>query len=238
MKSNKQGKMTYTKYPEWPKLVSEILQILSDDTPLRGVLSQGRTRIEKGALILHPHPLYGGDMNNPVVIALEHVLLDAGYTTLRFDFRGTSRSPQGYSGINSAVIDTSNAMKLLWSRGVRECGVAGYSFGGSTAIRYATEHLPLFLITLSATFGLIAEENFDTTRLKRITCPTLMFHGLADRMVPHADIETLSNLIGSQELETVSIEDEGHFYQRSIEIVKKRTCRFLEEINAWDRAWA
>ncbi|MFW9893031.1 MAG: alpha/beta hydrolase [Candidatus Thorarchaeota archaeon] len=215
--------------------MSEILEFLSGDTPLRGVLSQGQTRLDKGALILHPHPLYGGDMHNPVVTALEHVLLDAGYTTLRFDFRGTSTSPQGYSGIDSAIIDASNAMKLLLSRGVRECGVAGYSFGGSTAIRYAIGHLPLFLITLSASFGLIAEGNFDTTQLTRITCPTLMFHGLADRMVPHADIETLSKFIGSQELETVSIEEEGHFYNRSIEIVKNRTRRFLGKINTIDR---
>ncbi|MFW9870280.1 MAG: alpha/beta hydrolase [Candidatus Thorarchaeota archaeon] len=216
-------------------MVSEILEFLSGDTPLRGVLSQGQTRLDKGALILHPHPLYGGDMHNPVVTALEHVLLDAGYTTLRFDFRGTSTSPQGYSGIDSAIIDASNAMKLLLSRGVRECGVAGYSFGGSTAIRSAIGPLPLFLITLSASFGLIAEGNFDTTQLTRITCPTLMFHGLADRMVPHADIETLSKFIGSQELETVSIEEEGHFYNRSIEIVKNRTRRFLGKINTIDR---
>ncbi len=212
-------------------LASEVVEFLSETTPLRGVLSQVQEHNEKGALILHPHTLYGGDMHNPVVMAMEHVLLDAGYTTLRFDFRGTSRSPSDYSGIEGGIEDVSNAVNLLLNRGIREFGIAGYSFGGSTAIRYAAEYLPLFLITLSASFGLVTEGTFDTKLLSRIACPTLMFHGLADRMVPHSDIETISKLIGSEKLETVSIEGEGHFYQRSLEHVSEKVTKFLTKIN-------
>lgn len=171
-------------------------------------------------------------MNNPVVLALESVLLKVGYTTLRFDFRGASSSPQGYTGVAGAVIDASNAAKLFLSRDIREYGIAGYSFGGSTALRYATVGSPLFLITLSASFGLVSEGSFDTTQLSKVKCPTLMIHGQSDRMVPPADIETLSNLTRSEDIETVFIEGEGHFYQKSLERVMEKVSNFLVKFTA------
>lgn len=211
---------------------SEIVEFSSEVFTLKGVLTQGKPSLGKGALILHPHPLDGGDMGNPVVLALENELLKAGYTTLRFDFRGTSSSSQGYSGVTGAVVDVSNAVNLLLSRDIHEYGIAGYSFGGSTALRYATENPPLFLITLSASFGLVSEGVFDSAQLSKIICPTLMFHGQSDRMVPPADIETMSKLIGSEEIETVFIEGEGHFYQRSLERVMDKVRTFLVKFTA------
>ena len=210
----------------------EIVEFSSEVFTLKGVLTRGKSSIGKGALILHPHPLYGGNMDNPVVLALENELLKVGYTTLRFDFRGTSSSSQGYSGVPGAVVDVSNAVNLLLSRDIHEYGIVGYSFGGSTALRYATENPPLFLITLSASFELVSEGVFDTTQLSKVICPTLMFHGQSDRMVPPVDIETMSKLIGSNEIETVSIEGEGHFYQISLERVMDKVSTFLAKFTS------
>ena len=44
------------------------------------------------ALILHPHPQYGGTMNNPVTYNLHYAFRDLGFTVLRFNFRGVGRS--------------------------------------------------------------------------------------------------------------------------------------------------
>lgn len=211
-------------------MVSENVTFSSEGVILSGVLSHKPSHNEFGALVLHPHPLYGGDMSNSVVMAMEQVLLEVGFTTLRFDFRGASSTPQGYSGVAGAVIDASNAADVLLSRGIRVIGLTGYSFGGSTALRYATEHLPLFLITLSASQGLVTEGAFDMTQLSKVTCPTLMFHGQADRMVPCTDIETLSKQLGSKEIETVLIDREGHFYQVSLTQVMTKIKGFLRKI--------
>ncbi len=45
-----------------------------------------------GFVVCHPHPLYGGDMDNPVVIRAAEVARAAGYATLRFNFRGAGGS--------------------------------------------------------------------------------------------------------------------------------------------------
>ncbi|MHA2236234.1 MAG: alpha/beta hydrolase [Candidatus Thorarchaeota archaeon] len=134
--------------------MSEKIVFVSDTFQLDGILSQGVSSNGKGALILHPHPLYGGDMYNPVVTSLEKTLLEVGYTTLRFNFRGTSFSPEGYSGVDGSVVDSRNALEIFKSRGLEQFGFVGYSYGGSSALRLATLEPSLFLITLSSSRGL------------------------------------------------------------------------------------
>ena len=203
----------------------ERIAFQSDSYHLDGIISNGESPQERGALILHPHPLYGGDMYNPVVTGLERVFLEAGYTTLRFNFRGASTA--GYAGVEGAVIDASNALEILRSRGINQFALAGYSFGGSTALRLASETSPLLLITLSASQALVEEGGFELARLAEVTCPTLMFHGSSDMMVPHQDLNSLASRIGSDNVETTFLEGEGHFYHRSLREVLDRIRNFL-----------
>ena len=209
-------------------LGTEQIRFQSDSFQLEGVISIGESSNGKGALILHPHPLYGGDMYNPVVTSLERVLLEVGYTTLRFNFRGAST---GYAGVAGAVADATSALEIFPSRGIGEFGIAGYSFGGSTALRLASRISPLFLITLSASSGLVKEGHFDLRRLAGVKCPTMMFHGGSDRMVPSEDLDSLSSRIGAKVVETAFLEGEGHFYQRSLMDVMKRVRNFLERVS-------
>jgi alpha/beta superfamily hydrolase len=51
-----------------------------------------------GVVVCHPHPQYGGDMNNNVVMALCRSLTDRGMAALRFNFRGAGRSSGSYDG--------------------------------------------------------------------------------------------------------------------------------------------
>jgi len=57
----------------------------------------GREAPDKGVVITHPHPLYGGDMDNPVVKAIAKAFQQKGYTTLRFNFRGVGGSQGSYA---------------------------------------------------------------------------------------------------------------------------------------------
>lgn len=213
-------------------LKSESVEFSSDGYMIHGVLTQSESATKTGVVILHPHPLFGGDMENHVVSALERVFLEEKITTLRFDFRGASTSPQGYSGVSGAVTDALNAIEFLKSRtAVSDVGIVGYSFGASTAIRLALLKLPPFLISLSASRDLISEDGFDIGQLYNIDCPVLLFHGQSDRMIPSDDITFLTETIGLELEDSVLIEGEGHFYQRTMPLVISTIRAFIRDLS-------
>lgn len=96
---------------------------------LEGVLNENSKR--GGVVICHPHPLYGGDMHNNVVSAIEEGFAAQGYTTLRFNFRGVGGSSGVYGNGDGEIEDLAEAVKFLEEH-IENDGVimlAGYSFG-------------------------------------------------------------------------------------------------------------
>lgn len=89
----------------------------------------GKKRIKRGAIITHPHPEYGGDMDNSVVMALESAYRDHGYATLRFNFRGTGQSRGHYDTFFDLCDDVAAAYGFMVDQGIHEIALAGYSFG-------------------------------------------------------------------------------------------------------------
>ncbi|RLC26432.1 MAG: alpha/beta hydrolase [Deltaproteobacteria bacterium] len=83
----------------------------------------------KGVVVTHPHPLYGGDMYNPVVTAVARAYREAGYTTLRFNFRGVGRSGGAYGDGIGEQADVKTALAYLGELGKTAIDLAGYSFG-------------------------------------------------------------------------------------------------------------
>jgi uncharacterized protein len=85
-----------------------------------------------GAVICHPHPLFGGNMHNNVVRSLRKGLLELGYVCLRFNFRGTGRSWGAHGGGKDEIQDVLAAMDFLSEQpnvDKERLLVAGYSFG-------------------------------------------------------------------------------------------------------------
>ena len=83
------------------------------------------------AIILHPHPLYGGTMNNKVVYNLHYTFHRIGFTCLRFNFRGVGRSQGEYDQGIGELSDAAAALDYLQSLNpnAKNCWVAGFSFG-------------------------------------------------------------------------------------------------------------
>lgn len=80
-------------------------------------------------VITHPHPLMGGDMHNPVVDAIRKAYRDKGYSTLRFNFRGTGRSTGEHGEGYDEIDDVLAARDFLAGQGLARIDLAGYSFG-------------------------------------------------------------------------------------------------------------
>ena len=100
---------------------------MSENLRIEGLFDKGSRNA--GVVITHPHPLYGGDMHNPVVDTLRKAYRRCGYTTLRFDFRGAGRSQGRYDEGRGECRDVGAAVASLIAKGVARVDLAGYSFG-------------------------------------------------------------------------------------------------------------
>lgn len=88
------------------------------------------------ALILHPHPQYGGTMNNKVVYTLFDCFAKLGFSVLRFNFRGVGRSQGEFEDGVGELCDATSALDWLQANNpeARQCWIAGYSFGAWVAM--------------------------------------------------------------------------------------------------------
>jgi alpha/beta superfamily hydrolase len=84
---------------------------------------------DKGVVVTHPHPLYGGEMHNNVVEAVVQAYRGKGYSTLRFNFRGVGASQGEYDNGRGEQEDVAAALNLLHALGKGSIDLAGYSFG-------------------------------------------------------------------------------------------------------------
>lgn len=84
---------------------------------------------QDAVVVTHPHPLYGGEMDNPVVTTLAGVYQRLGYSTLRFNFRGVGMSGGDYGDGIGEQEDVRAAAAYLGELGKTVTDLAGYSFG-------------------------------------------------------------------------------------------------------------
>ncbi len=112
--------------------------------PGEGVTLEGRFLAGSagpGVVITHPHPLFGGSMNNNVVWTAERAYHSRGFATLCFNFRGVNRSTGSYGGGEAEVADVAAALDFLKARSPGPHFLVGYSFGAFVAGRALLEGL-------------------------------------------------------------------------------------------------
>ncbi|MFZ5633891.1 MAG: alpha/beta hydrolase [Bacillota bacterium] len=93
-----------------------------------------------GVVLCHPHPLYGGNMDNNVILAVGRALAGAGIASLRFNFRGVGRSWGSFDNGVGEREDARSALDFLTAHEEihpERIGVMGYSFGGMVALAVA-----------------------------------------------------------------------------------------------------
>jgi alpha/beta superfamily hydrolase len=107
-------------------------------TTLDGVRLAGDLAVHPGAtvaaVVCHPHPLYGGDRQSPVVDAVFRALDAAGVMTVRFDFRGAGDSDGEHGGGADERLDVAAAIELLAMCTDAPVWLVGYSFGAAVAL--------------------------------------------------------------------------------------------------------
>ena len=131
-------------------------------------------------VVCHPHPLYGGTMDNKVVWALARAFQELGAATIRFNFRGVGASPGTH---DSGRGETDDALAVIAHGRQRWPGaalwLAGFSFGGVVAIRAAGSANPARFVAVAP--GINKTDVRDAAPPR---CPWLIVQGDADDVVP------------------------------------------------------
>jgi alpha/beta superfamily hydrolase len=164
----------------------------------------------KAAVICHPHPLKGGSMNNKVVTTLARTWRDAGFSTLRFNFRGVGSSAGEYADGEGEINDLLAAVQWLVAvQGVREITLAGFSFGAwisAAGVQYLPATVVLKQLVLVA--PPVQYPGFDTLQPP---ATTLVIQGEIDDVVePEAVYAWAASRLHPPELRRFP--GAGHFF--------------------------
>ena len=161
-----------------------------------------------GVALCHPHPLYGGDMDNPVVARAAEVCQGAGLATLRFNFRGVGQSGGSHDRGEGEQEDVRGALALLGKAlaPATPLGVIGHSFGAWVGSRVACTHDRVSGMVVIA--PPLAFYHFGFLRECRKTL--LLVAGSRDPYCPRAEFEALT--AGIPRAEARVIEGADHFF--------------------------
>lgn len=162
------------------------------------------------ALICHPHPLFAGTMQNKVVATLQRAARDAGYATLRFNFRGVGQSAGSYAEGRGEIDDALAAARWLAEQhqGL-PLTLMGFSFGSCVAGN-AAERLEEEGAELAQLFMLAPPvERFDVELPER--CPLTVIQPEADEVVTPERVYAWSAEL-SKPHELIRIPECSHFF--------------------------
>jgi alpha/beta superfamily hydrolase len=131
------------------------------------------------ALVCHPHPVFGGTMDNKVVTTLARTFATAGMPALRFNFRGVGASAGAFDqgrGETADAFAVADYGAARWPG--RSLVLAGFSFGAYVAWRFAHERAVARLILVAPPV-----DRFDFTDAAAPSAPCLVIQGDSDEVV-------------------------------------------------------
>lgn len=173
----------------------------------RGVAHDVARGVARGvALIAHPHPLFGGTLDNKVVQTLARAFVELGYETWRPNFRGVGQTEgthdQGRGELEdlAAVLSHVSPQKFV---------LAGFSFGAALQAQLAERVKAQRLVLVGVA----------VTRLPvpKVATGTLVIHGENDDTVP---LSAVLEWARPQELPVVLVPGADHFFHRKLHILR------------------
>jgi len=188
-----------------------IVSFPSGELLLEGVVvtPEGPRRFP-AVIVCHPHPLYGGSMNNNVICGISETLTQASFVSFRFNFRGVGCSEGEFDqGVGEqadvrAAISFVSTLKEVDSQRI---GLAGYSAGAGFALPVSFDDARIkALVAISPPLSMF---NFDF--LRSCPKPKFLISGSRDNFAPTEQfLEFCNSLLDPKECET--IEGADHFW--------------------------
>ena len=185
---------------------------------LEGRYHQSKEEHAPIALILHPHPQYGGTMNHKVVFSLFHVFVNRGFSVLRFNTRGVGRSQGRFDNGMGELSDAAAALDWLQSMNAdaKSCWIAGYSFGAWIGMQLLMRRPEIDCFVSVAP----PANSYDFTVLAPCPASGLIVGAEKDEVVPLVDIKKLVDRLSLQKgitVESHNVKGANHFFHDSLD---------------------
>ena len=181
------------------------------------------------ALFLHPHPQYGGTMNNKVVYSLYHAFAQRGFSCLRFNFRGVGRSQGTFARGEGEMSDAASALDWLQSNNADapQCWIAGFSFGAWIGMQ-----LLMRRPEISGFISVAPPANmYDFSFLAPCPASGLVIQGAEDEIVPLDSVEKLIDKLRQQKGITIDhriVPGANHFFNGAMDTVVDHVGNYID----------
>jgi alpha/beta superfamily hydrolase len=175
-----------------------------------GATESSQDAIRGVALVAHPHPLYGGTLDNKVVQTLAKTFVELGYVSLRPNFRGVGASEGEHDEGRGETEDLLRVAAYAEEAfGKLPLVLAGFSFGASVQTQVARRVTPQRVVLVGVAVGRFPSEN--------VPPDTIVIHGEKDETVPLARVLDWAR---PQELPVVVIPGADHFFHLRLHIIR------------------
>jgi len=182
------------------------------------------------ALVLQPHPQYGGTMNNKIVVDTFHTFMNNNFSVCRVNFRGVGKSDGEFDNGQGELADAAASLDWLERENFNnsQCWVSGFSFGSLIAMQ-----LLMRRPEINRFIAISPQPNvYDFTFLS--PCPTsgLIIYGKKDELVPLEYIKELDKRLKSQkgiDVDFQSINDANHFFTNFEKNLTKNLDKYIKK---------
>ena len=179
------------------------------------------------AVIAHPHPLFAGTMDNKVVQTLARAMVQSGWESIRFNFRGVGASEGMHDAGKGEAQDLVEVVRQVAPQG--PIALAGFSFGAfvtTHAVAALWDEGRIDKVVLVGT----AASRFDPAPLPPTAHErTLVLHGEKDDTVP---LQSVMDWARPQILPVTVVPDGGHFFHGQLPLLKGLVMRHLSAVHA------
>ena len=199
------------------------------DGRLEGRYHQSKKPDAPIAIVLHPHPLHGGNMNNRVVFIMFNNFVERGFSVLRFNFRGVGRSQGAFDNGVGELSDAAYAFDWMqqFNNNSPFCWIGGYSFGALISMQLMMRRPEIEgFVSISPPAG---TEDFSFLA----PCPSsgLIIHGDKDTHVPLDAVKKLAQKLDGQKNISVNlsiVKGADHFYKDNMDNLSKEVTSYLD----------
>tara|TARA_Y100001935_G_scaffold43069_1_gene35146 strand:+ start:490 stop:1149 length:660 start_codon:yes stop_codon:yes gene_type:complete len=180
------------------------------------------------ALILHPHPQYGGTMNNKVVVETFNSFMDSEFSVCRVNFRGVGKSDGEFDNGQGELADAAAALDWIERENLdnSQCWISGFSFGSLIAMQLLMRRPEINRFLIISPQPNVYDFSFLSP------CPTsgIVIHGKKDELVSSQSMNELKNRLSIQKginVQFDQINDANHFFSKTEEFLKKSINKYI-----------